>query len=73
MQQWILTMIDKVLLKYFKNLILLLATIPQFCYMLNKRRIYSAKYKAKVVKKPRVDLCHIEKKSEGKTYKCGGF
>ena len=44
-------MIDKVLLKYFKNLILLLAIIPQVCYMLNKRRIYSAKYKAKAVKK----------------------
>ena len=29
------------------------------CYMLNKRRIYTAKY--------------TEKKSEGKTYKCGGF
>ena len=51
------------------------------CYMLNKRRIYSAKYKAKASTKKARKLIramkkwkgHTEKKLVGKTYKCGGF
>ena len=51
------------------------------CYMLNKRRMYIAKYKSKDSTKKQRKLIRsqkkrkgqTQKKSEGRTYKCGGF